>query len=332
MSYTHLNARDRTCLFYNLRIGLSLRQIARILNRSHTTLSREVKRNKPIADSYGYSDLVAQSFADERKACPRHSKRASNLKLKEYVLEKLKIGWSPEIICNRLKRDYPYRKKTMRLSPETIYQWIFQDVEQGGTLYTYLVRSHKKRRKQRRYGACRGHIPDRIDIDQRPAIVEKRARYGDWEGDTMVGHKHQGRLVTHVERKSRFLLSGKAGDGTACAFNQVSLKLFKLIPKRYRKTMTLDNGSENSLFKELQEKLSFKVYFATPYASWERGANENTNGLLRRYFPKGTNFLKVSESELEKAAHLLNHRPRKCLKYRTPFEVFNSISGGALGT
>jgi IS30 family transposase len=332
MSYTHLNARDRVCLFYNLRVGLSLREIARKLNRSHTTLSREIQRNKSIADGYGYCDLVAQCFADERKVCPRHSKRASNKKLKEYVLDKLKIGWSPQIICNRLKRDYPYSKKTMRISTETIYQWILNDAKQGGLLYKYLVRSHKKRRKQRGYSVLRSHIPDRIDIDKRPAVVQNRARYGDWEGDTMVGHKHQGRLVTHVERKSRFLLSGKAKDGTAKAFNQASLNLFHAIPEKYRKTMTLDNGSENTFFKELQDKLSFKVYFAKPYASWERGANENTNGLIRRYFPKGTNFLKVTKSELEKAVYLLNHRPRKCLKYRTPFEVFNSVLGGALGT
>ncbi len=330
MSYTHLNARDRMCLFYNHQAGVPLREIGRKLNRSHTTLSRELRRNKRLFNCYW--DEAAQQFADARKAKPRHTKRASNEKLKQYVLGKLKIGWSPEIISNRLKRDYPHSKKTMRLSPEAIYQWIFNDAEQQGTLYTYLVRSHKKRRKQRRYGSLRGSIPGRVDINERPCAVEKRLRYGDWEGDTMVGHRHQGRFVTHIERKSRFLLCGKAQDGTASNFNQVSLKLFKCIPQRYRKTMTLDNGSENSLFRELQEKLKFKVYFAKPYASWERGSNENTNGLIRRYFPKGTNFLKVTEFELEKAVNLLNHRPRKCLKYRTPFEVFDSISGGALAT
>ena len=211
-------------------------------------------------------------------------------------------------------------------------QWVFRDADSGGMLYTHLVRRHKKRRKQRRYGALRGHIPGRVDISQRPLVVDKRARYGDWEGDTMIGCQHQGRLVTHVERKSRLLLAAKAADGTAEAFNQASLKLFAAIPQRYRKTLTLDNGSENALFKTLQEKLKLSVYFAKPYASWERGTNENTNGLIRRYFPKGTNFLTVAESELERVVNLLNHRPRKCLKYRTPFEVFNSISGGALGS
>ncbi len=330
MSYTHLNTHERMGLFYLHQSGLPLREIGRRLNRSHTTLSRELKRNKRVMGCY--CDHAAQRFADERKAIPRHTRRHSNRKLRQYVTEKLKTGWSPEIISNRLKRDHPHSKKKMRLSPEAIYQWIFRDAERGGTLYTHLIRRHKKRKKQRRYGSLRGRIPDRVDISQRPAVVDKRARYGDWEGDTVVGYKHQGRLVTHVERKSRLLLAGKAPDGTAISFNQVSLNLFKVIPAQYLKTMTLDNGSENAQFKELQSKLLFDVYFATPYASWERGANENTNGLIRRYFPKGTNFLKISESELAMVVDLLNNRPRKCLKYRTPFEVFNSVSGGALGT
>ena len=283
-------------------------------------------------ESNSYCDRAAQEFADERKAIPRHKRRHSNEELRSYVTEKLKCGWSPEIISNRLKRDYPHSRKTKRISPETIYQWIYKDATQGGTLYTHLVRTHKKRKKQRCYGSLRGCIPNREDISKRPAIVDKRSRYGDWEGDTMVGHRHQGRLVTHVKRKSRYLLAGKAIDGTASSFTEISLHLFKRIPANYLKTLTLDNGSENYEFKKLEKELSLNVYFAKPYASWERGTNENTNGLLRRYFPKGTNFLEVSARELEKVVHLLNNRPRKCLKYRTPFEVFSSIISGALGT
>jgi IS30 family transposase len=330
MSYTHLNTRERTIIFYLLQSGLSHREIGRRLNRSHGTISRETCRNKRVIGCY--CDHAAQSFSEDRKAKPRHTRRASNLKLQDYVHQKLKIGWSPEIISNRLKCDYPHSKKKMRVSSETIYQWVFKDAELGGTLYTHLVRSHKKRKKQRKYGALRGHIPDRVDIDDRPGIVQDMARYGDWEGDTIVGYKHQGRLVTYVERKSRYLLSGKSLDGTAKNFNLVTLSLFETIPEKYRKTITLDNGSENASFKKFQDKLSCNVYFAKPYASWERGSNENTNGLIRRYFPKGTNFLKIAESELAKVVNLLNHRPRKCLKFRTAFEVFNSVLGGALGT
>jgi len=330
MSYSHLNARERMSLFYLLQTGLSHRAIGLKLNRSHTSISREVKRNKRVDGSY--CDRAAQIYADEKKAVPRHKRRYYNVKLRFYVIGKLKSDWSPEIISNRLIRDFPHSQKQMRISPEMIYQWIYKDAEQGGTLYKYLVRTHKKRRKQRRYGSLRGCIPNRVDISKRPGIVDKRSRYGDWEGDTMVGHRHQGRLVTHVERKSRYLLTGKAFDGTASSFNNVSLALFRQVPGKYLKTLTLDNGSENSQFKQLEDELSLNVYFAKPYASWERGTNENTNGLLRRYFPKGTNFLKVTESELEKAVHSLNNRPRKCLKYRTPSEVFSSIITGALGT
>ncbi len=327
MSYQHLNARERVSIFYLHQMRLSLREIARRLNRSHTTIARELTRNKRISGCY--CDRAAQYYADNRKATPRHHTRYSNLILRTYVLDKLKLGWSPEIISHRLQRDFPRRPK-MRVTHETIYQWVYHDAEAGGKVYTQLVRTHNKRRKQRRYGSLRGLIPNRVDIAARPRIVETRGRYGDWEGDTMVGHRHQGRLVTHVERKSRYLLAAKAANGTASIFNQVSLALYQHIPSKYRKTLTLDNGSENSAFSQLEDKLSFKVYFAAPYASWQRGCNENTNGLVRRFFPKGTNLLMISESALEKVVHLLNHRPRKCLNYRTPFEVFNKITGGAL--
>lgn len=329
MAYHHLNARERMCIFYLDQSGLSLRAIGRKLNRSHTSISRELKRNKRKAGCY--CDHAAHQFSDARKATPRHSKRFSYEPLKNYVREKLRLGWSPEIIANRMRREHPQNLK-MRVSHEAIYQWIFRDAEQDGELYNHLTRHHKKRRKQRRYGGLRGHIPCRLDISERPKIVDDKSRYGDWEGDTMVGHRHQGRLVTHVERKSRFLLAGRAIDGTAASFNAVSIQLFKAIPNKYLKTLTLDNGSENAKFKQIEGHFDMPTYFATPYASWERGCNENTNGLLRRYFPKGTDFLSITEGALEKAVEMLNHRPRKCLNYRTAFEVFNSVCGGALGT
>lgn len=286
MSYSHLIQRERMCLFYLLQSGLSLREIGRRLNRSHSTIAREIKRNKRVFGCY--CDRAAQSFAQERKSIPRHMRRKTDEQLYRYVIEKLNFGWSPEIISQRIKRDFLQRKRKMRISHETIYQWIYQDAAQGGTLFRYLIRRHRKRKKQRRYGSLRGQIPNRVDISLRPGVVEKRSRYGDWEGDTMVGYRHQGRLVTHVERKSRYLLACKAKDGTASSFNDASLLLFQGVPMEYCKTLTLDNGSENVKFGELEDKLSMRVYFAKPYASWERGTNENTNGLLRRFYPKGT--------------------------------------------
>ncbi|MDK9707100.1 MAG: IS30 family transposase [Desulforhopalus sp.] len=329
MSYTHLIQRERICLFYLLQLGLSLREIGRRLNRSHTTIAREIKRNKRVFGCY--CDRAAHSYAHKRKSIPRHMRRKTNKQLYRYVIERLQFGWSPEIISQRIQRDFPHRKKKMRISHETIYQWIYQDAVHGGSLFCYLIRRHRKRKKQRGYGSLRGLIPNRVDISLRPEVVAKRSRYGDWEGDTMVGYRHRGRLVTHVERRSRYLLACKVKDGTASSFNDASLLLFHDIPREYCKTLTLDNGSENAKFSELEDKLSMQVYFAKPYASWERGTNENTNGLLRRFFPKGTDFLKVSDFKLAKVVKMLNHRPRKCLNYRTPYEVFNSVSGGALG-
>lgn len=327
MSYVHLNARERMSIFYLKQTGFSNRDIGTKLGRSHTTISRELKRNKrPIGC---YCDEYAQKQADLKKSTPRHHRRLFYKKLEDYIKKKLKLGWSPQIIAGRIQRDHR-QNKNMRICAEAIYHWVYKDAENGGVLYKQLIRTHKKRRKQRKYGTLRGLIPNRVDISKRPMVVDKRQRYGDWEGDTVVGHRHSGRLVTHVERKSRFLLCSKAKDGTAHSFNQASLKLFSTVPMAYRKTLTLDNGKENAAFSKLEEKLGFKIYFAKPYASWERGCNENTNGLIRRYFPKGTDFLEVSHQALAKVVNLLNHRPRKCLKYRTPYEVFNSITGGAL--
>jgi IS30 family transposase len=313
-------------------MGHSIRAIARYLGRSHSTISREIKRNiRPHIDSY--CDRYAQSCAVQRKSIPRHSRRRSDDLLVTYVTEKLQLGWSPEIISNSVKKAFP-RQTTKRVHTETIYQyqWVYNDAMQGGELYRHLVRHHKKRRKQQRYGSLRGHIPNRTDISERPVVVDERRRYGDWEGDTMVGYHHQGRFVTHVERKSRYLLAARVDTGTSEAFNQASLELFHRVPERYCKTLTLDNGSENVGYEKIEKELGFKVYFAKPYASWQRGANENTNGLLRRYFPKGTDLLEVTKSELDRVVNLLNHRPRKCLNYQTPFEVFNRITSGALGT
>ena len=329
MSYTHLSARERMGLFYMHQCGYSLREIGRRMNRSHSTLSRELKRN--ARRSAGYCDRYAQTRADARKKQARHQGAYCQSPLRAYVFSKLSLGWSPELIAGRLRKDFP-RSPRMRASHETIYQWVYRDARAGGVLYKDLVRTHKKRQKHYPYGRCRGAIVNRVDISERPVSANNRSRYGHWEGDTVVGHRHQGRLTTHVERKSRYLIASLMKDGTAEAFNQATCSSYQKIPPQYRQTLTLDNGSENAHHERLSEQLQMKIYFAKPYASWERGTNENTNGLIRRYFPKRTNFLEVTKKQLDRVVELLNHRPRKCLDYQTPFEVFNKITNGALAT
>jgi IS30 family transposase len=330
MSYTHLALEERYVIYHLVLYGLSLREIGRRLNRHHVTISREIKRNRPTyADDAVYWHEAAQEYADRRKRLPRHCIRQSNAKLIRYVKCKLRQDWSPEEIAGRLVIDYP-NNGLMRISPEAIYKWVYSDAIQGGDLYTHLRRRHKKRRKQRRYGSGRGLIPGRVGISQRPAVVDTRQRFGDWEGDTVEGTKGTGGIASHVERKSRYLLAAKLLDKTANTMTTESAKAFRQVPTLMRKTLTVDNGKEFSQFKQLEHKTGLCIYFADPYSAWQRGCNENTNGLLRQYFPKGMDFSNMTNKDLASVVQNLNSRPRKCLNYQTPHEVFYSAIRGAL--
>jgi len=263
----------------------SLRKIGRELGRHHTSISREIARNRPTyADDAVYWYDAAEHFAKERRHKARHRRRQHE-RLVAYVKEKLKLDWSPEAIAGRLQVDY-LDNETMRISPETIYRWIYRDTRNKGNLHHHLRRRHKYRRRQKRYGSGRRFIPGRVSIDLRPPIVGTRNRFGDWEGDTMEGGKGSGGLATHVERKCRYLLAAKLTDKKAVTMTQQSIRYFRKIPRRLRQTLTLDNGKEFTQFKELERKTRLKVYFADHYSAWQRGTNENTNGLLRQYFPK----------------------------------------------
>lgn len=332
MSYTHLALEERYVIYHLVLYGLSLREIGRRLNRHHVTISREIKRNRPTyADDAIYWHEAAQKYADLRKRSPRHCIRQSNVKLVRYVKCKLRHDWSPEEIAGRLVIDYP-NNGLMRISPEAIYQWVYSDAIQGGDLYTHLRRHHKKRRKQRRYGSGRGLIPGRVGISERPEVVDTRQRFGDWEGDTVEGTKGTGGIASHVERKSRYLLAAKLPDKTAKTMTTKSAKAFKQVPTLMRKTLTVDNGKEFSQFKQLEHKTGLRIYFADPYSAWQRGCNENTNGLLRQYFPKGMDFSNMTNKDLVSVVQNLNSRPRKCLNYQTPHEVFYGAIRGALAT
>ena len=330
MSYTHFTEKERYVISHLKLAQFSLREIARRLGRHHTSISREINRNRPdYADDAVYWYYATQKIADERLHKARSYRRQNHRPLVEYVEDKLRLDWPPEAIAARIRIDYP-KDEQMRISHETIYSWAYLDASQGGDLHTHLRRRHPRRRRQKRYGSGRRFIPGRVSIDQRPAIIETRKRFGDWEGDTLEGAKGKGALATHVERRSRYLLAAKLVDKKASTMNAQSIMSFLKLPTYRRKTLTVDNGKEFSQFKELEQETGLKVYFADPYAAWQRGTNENTNGLLRFYFPKGTDFHALPEMELEQIIEKVNQRPRKCLNYQTPHDVFCKNLRGAL--
>jgi len=329
MSYVQLTSEERYVIYHLKLYRLSLREIGRRLGRSHTTISRELKRNGPVFSTWKYWHQGAHQQAMQRRKLPRHYRRHGHEPLLRYVEQRLRNEWSPDVIAAKLEMEYPNDTK-MRVSIETIYRWVYRDASQGGTLFNCLRRCHKKRRRQRHYGTGRGLIPGRVSIHLRPELVATRQRFGDWEGDTVEGAKGSGHITTHVERKSRYLISGKLENKTAAETTKTATKAFRRIPRKLRLTLTLDNGKEFAGYKEIEKGTGLTVYFADPYSAWQRGTNENTNGLLRRYFPKGMDFRNVTEKTLAKAVKKLNHRPRKCLDYRTPHEVFMEAKRGAV--
>ncbi len=329
MSYRHLSLNERYVIHHLCLYGLSCREIARRLERHHSTIDRELRRNGSSYAGGVYVHEAAQARAQERQRWLRPFRRRDHRRLYRYVVTGLSLDWSPDQIAGRLRRDHPSDRR-MRISHETIYQWIYRDAAEGGTLFDHLRRHHKRRCKQGRYGTGRGLIPGRISIAQRPAIVERRARFGDWEGDTLEGARGKGGIASLVERKSRYLLAAPLADKSAATMACGAKGALKRVPAILRKTLTVDNGKEFAGFKMIEEKTGLSVYFADPYSAWQRGCNENTNGLLRQYFPKGSDLSSLSRFELASAVKRLNHRPRKCLGYQSPHEVFTAAKAGAL--
>lgn len=327
MSYTHLTEKDRYVIYHLVVFGLSLREIGRRLGRHHTTISREIKRNWHGWGRYWHE--AAHKVAEAKKHQARHHRKQSHKRLYNYVIHRIKKDWSPEQIIGRLERDFP-EDSTMRVSAECIYQWLYKDAHQGGHLFNHLRRHHKKRRKQGKYGALRGLLVDRVSISERPEVVDQRFRIGDWEGDTVEGSKKgKEHVVTHVDRKSRFLIAEKLSDKTSNTMAAVTIKAFQKIPKQVRQTLTLDNGKEFAEFKRIEKQTGLSVYFSDPYSPWQRGTNENTNGLIRQYLPKGTDLSLIDDTQLALVVKKLNNRPRKCLNYLTPHEVFFGFLSGA---
>ena len=324
MSRSHLTHDDRVRLASLKRAGLKQKEIAKQLSKTPSTISRELKRN-PCDNKIGYNVKIAQDNTDQRRLLAnQHSRKIdNNLWLKEHIKKKLKIDWSPEQIAGRLK----HKKEKTIICHETIYQYIY---DTGNELTKYL--RYKKSKYRRRYGTKKRELERDLAkkrrIDQRPEEINKRKRIGDWEGDTVHGKENTGAIATHTERKSGYFLGDKLEQNNAINFKEATIKSFNKIPKKKRLSCTYDNGPETSEFELIERELKMTIYFAWPYHSWERGTNENTNGLLRQYFPKGTRFDKVTQADVDRAGKLLNNRPRKRLNYLTPYEVFirNCIS------
>lgn len=302
--------------------GVGVRSCARKLGRGVSTVSEELKRGS--LPSGEYVAIRAQRLSQDRKANRQERERLKNPWLYAYVYDKLREGWSPEQITGRLRKDYP-DDRSRYLSPETIYQFIYAPEQAGKALWEYLPRKQKKRRKQHGRSVHKSRIPDRVSIHDRPEEIESRTIFGHWEGDTVEGQRaKKDGIHTEVERKTRKLLARKVAKIASLDTVIAQIQLFKQLPLAARKTTTLDNGKEQHLHGRLTAALGLDVYFADPYSSWQRGTNENTNGLLRRYLPKRTDFTNLSQDELDDIVEEINNRPRKCLDYATPNEVFLS--------
>ncbi|HPS55206.1 MAG TPA: IS30 family transposase [Sedimentisphaerales bacterium] len=319
MSHEHLTIDERESILKMRSERKNMTDIADQLGRNKGTISKELSRNTSLTGEYK-SHLAQRYYLKRRAKSKEPYLLEENGRLRQYVIKKLKKYLSPEQISGRIEVDYP-DNSLMRVRHLTIYSLIQRDKDASGKFHTYLWQGHRKRRKKHGSLRTQGQIADRRPISERPKVVENREDFGHWEGDTVVGKSHGSFVATHVERKSRYLLVGKADDKTAESVNAITKQLFRKIPKSKRKTMTFDNGKEFAGFKELENTVGFCCYFADPYSSYQRGTNENTNGLLRQFFPKGTDFNQISEEKIDKVAALINDRPRKCLNYRTLHEV-----------
>ena len=317
MSYTQLTQEERYQI-YALRLEKkSVKEIAQAVGRHRTTIQREFDRN---TGGNGWRAPQAHQLATKRQQHCRNARRVSQSdwdKVESY----LRLDLSPQQAIARLNLE---QGSALQISVETVYARIYADHERGGTLKSHL-RGQKVYRKRYASGdQRRGAIKNRVSIDERPEIVAQKTRRGDWEGDTIIGKNQQGVVVTLVDRFSRFTLAKSVGtkhaSGVTAAINAL------LTPhKETCHTITFDNGKEFAGHEAITAHLQAAVYFAHPYHSWERGLNENTNGLIRQYFPKNTNLKHITEDALQLAIDQLNHRPRKCLGYKTPFEVFYNL-------
>jgi IS30 family transposase len=315
MNYRQITYAERYTLGLLRRQGLSPAAVARVLGRHRSTIVREVRRNRTRHDG-GYRPQLADWYARGRRSRSRRNRRFTAAEW-DRVEALLRREWSPEQVAGWLRRH-----RLLAISHETIYRYIWADKRHGGTLYLHLRGARKQRRKRYRSYDSRGRLAGKRPITARPAAVEKRTQVGHWEVDTMLGAGQAGPCVLSlVERKTGYVLLGKLRRRTTTEVNRRATQLIRH-QRRPVRTITADNGTEFHGYAALERTTGTRFYFATPHHAWERGTNENTNGLLRQYLPKGQSMTRLTQHECNRIATQLNTRPRKRLRYRTPEECY----------
>lgn len=319
--YNHLSLEERDNITVMKSEGKTLSEIARVLGRNKGTISRELQRNSSPEYKL-YLSHRAQGRAEQRKREGCQRPRLKNDRIMFYVRSKLSEGWSPEQISGRIGIDHA----GLSISHEAIYQYIYDaNTTDRKELIDHLRRAHRRRKQK---GIARQtrktKIPNRVSIEARPASVGNRHQFGHWEGDSLVSRKSMFALNSLVERKSRLLMLTKLKRKSMDATCKAVVARLQDLPDKARRTLTMDNGTENAGHENITAAINIKCYFAHPYASWERGTNEHVNGLVRWYLPKGTDFSKISYRQIAQIESLINNRPRKCLGFKTPIEVASS--------
>lgn len=321
VNYHRLTFKKRVAIYYLIKQGCTQREIAKQLDVSPSTISRELKRNKP-----GKHYFPEAAHHKAQKRCFKQTRKIDkSATLKRAVISALRKQWSPEQISAYLKKKYD--DTAMQIAPETIYTYLYvlPRGELRKELLGHLRQFRTKRRKRGKGNTAHAPIPDLISIHERPKEVEDRSIPGHWEGDLIIGDRHHSALGTLVERTTRTTLLIKLKDKDAVSVRQAFARRIKHLPKQMKLSMTYDRGGEMAQHKLFTQETKMKVYFADPYSPWQRGTNENTNGLIRQYFPKGTDFNTITDYQIRKVQNLLNGRPRKVLDWKTPFEAMNEL-------
>jgi len=311
-----ISASERDQIAVLLASGLTLRNIAKKLDRSVSSISDEIKRNSVGGE---YKSIAANLISVQRNRQSRRINPLKSAKIFSYVFDKLRGGWSPEQIAGRLKR---INKGRTAICHETIYRYIYSPEGIKRHLYEYLVRHHRKRRPWYGRSLYRRGIPNRVNIRFRPKAINNRKTFGHWEADTIEGKAHQKGIQTLLERKTRLYQARILPDIDSEYGVRVQREILESFPKKARRSITFDNGKENYNHLKLQRWLSLKTYFCDPNCAWQRGSNEYHNGVLRRYIPKKADLTPLTQTELDEIIEEINNQPRKCLQYQTPREAF----------